>query len=200
MEPSLFRSGTREDILILLFSNPEKRFYIREISRLIDQQPNAVRAELLNLEKMGILCSAKEGNLSFYFVNKTGSIFSELRSIIFKTFGLGSYLSKLFKKEEIKFAFIYGSTASGEDKKCSDIDLMIIGSPKMEELTPLISKAESKLRREINYSVFSESEFLSKKSSAFIKNVLNNKKLMLIGDTDELKSIGFQISRHKVSR
>jgi len=184
MLKNLFQSKTREDILVLLLSNPKKRAYIREISRMIEQEPNAVRNELQNLERAGIVISEKEGKVIFYRANESSPIFSELRSIIFKTAGIGIYLLNEIKSETILFAFIYGSIAGGKDKKGSDIDLMIIGTPDMKKIVIQISKAEKKLNREINYSVFSPQEFNAKKESGFLQNIIKNKKMMIIGDED----------------
>jgi DNA-binding transcriptional ArsR family regulator len=187
MLKNLFQSKTREDILVLLLSNPKKRLYIREISRLIDQEPNAVSGELKNLESAKIVISEKEGKVIFYKANEDNPIFAELRSIIFKTAGIGGYLRTEIQSKSILFAFIYGSTAGGEDKKGSDIDLMIIGTPDMEKIAIQLSKAENKLNREINYSVFSPQEFLLKKETGFLQNVIKNKKLMIIGDDNGFK-------------
>ena len=51
----LFGSKTRAKLLQLFYENPEKSFYVREMTRVIDEQINSVRRELLNLESIGII-------------------------------------------------------------------------------------------------------------------------------------------------
>ena len=83
--------------------------YVREIVRRVDENNNAVRRELKNLEDFGLLASIKKGNLKYYTVNKKMAIFSELTSIILKTEAIGKILTdNLIKTGRIKTAFIYG--------------------------------------------------------------------------------------------
>ncbi|MBO7664277.1 hypothetical protein J6S46_00220, partial [Candidatus Saccharibacteria bacterium] len=51
----LFGSKTRAKLLRLFFENPGKSFYVREMTRVIEEQINSVRRELLNLESIGII-------------------------------------------------------------------------------------------------------------------------------------------------
>ena len=84
---------------------------------------------------------------------------------------------------------IYGSYAKGEEKADSDIDLIIIGDVDLDRLDLLISNLEKKFGRTINYVTYDYKEFLTKKKKkdGFIIDVLEDKKIMLLGDELELK-------------
>lgn len=185
MIEELITSKTRSKILTLFFTNPKESFYVREISRKVKENVNSVRRELEKLEKVGVLKSRNEANLKYYSLNENMPIYEELRSIFLKTSGISREIKEnLHKLGKIESAFIYGSYARGEETLKSDIDLMIIGNVNQEELSLLIKKLESKLSREINYTVFSKEEFekrkLKKGGDPFIKNVMKERKIRII--------------------
>ncbi len=183
MLEELITSRTRVKILTLFFSNPENRFYIRELSRKIDENINSVRRELRKLEEIGLLDSEREGNLKYYLINKKIPIYEELKNIFLKTEGVGALIREnLGDLGNIKKAFIYGSFARGEEKLKSDIDLMIIGEADQEKLSLLVRKLEARISREINYVVFTEKEFKERKerNDSFIMNILKEKRIEII--------------------
>lgn len=71
----LFTSKTRVKILTLFILNPNRELHIREVARLIQENTNAVRRELNNLEQTGLLKSNKKGNLKQYTLKKLQSIY-----------------------------------------------------------------------------------------------------------------------------
>lgn len=102
-----------------------------------------------------------------------------------KTEAIGKILTEnLIKIGRIRTAFIYGSFAEGKASGKSDIDLFIIGSVNEDDLILNLEKFEIQLAREINYVIFTEKEFDEriKNEDPFIKNVLKEKKVMLMGD------------------
>ena len=70
MVEQLFGSKTRVKLLQLFFSNPNRSFYVREITRKIDEQINSVRRELANLLSIGIISSDNNNNKLYYEVNQ----------------------------------------------------------------------------------------------------------------------------------
>src|SRR5215211_5770637 len=71
MVEQLFGSKTRVKLLQLFYSNPNRSFYVREITRKIDEQINSVRRELANLLSIGIISSDTNNNRLYYEVNQT---------------------------------------------------------------------------------------------------------------------------------
>ena len=189
---NLFSSKARVEVLKLFLFNPENSYYQRQISRLTHQPIRAVQREIEKLEKLGLLKVSHEGNRAYCKTDRNCPIFKELKSILFKSVGIAESLKGNLKESNaIKLAFIYGSYAKGEETISSDIDLMVIGSISSRELSRLLANSKNELTREINYIVFSPHELLKRvyKGDHFIKTVLKEKKLFIIGDTNGLKSI-----------
>ena len=80
----LFGSKTRAKLLRLFFENPEKSFYVREMTRVIDEQINSVRRELLNLESIGIIkiVTGKSQNSDHLLTNFKNNSFKERKSTL----------------------------------------------------------------------------------------------------------------------
>ena len=127
---NVFKSKTRKTLFRLYFSNPESEYYLRELERILEIPVSMIRKELLRLEEDGIFISAKKGNLTYFYLNKSYPLFSELKSIVFKTIGIKGLLKAVLEKiKDIKTAFIYGSFAKNEESAKSDIDLFILDGP-----------------------------------------------------------------------
>src|ERR1700739_1043517 len=81
MIEQLFGSKTRVKLLQLFYSNPNRSFYVREITRKIDEQINSVRRELSNLLSIGIITSDNTNNKLYYEVNQKYEYFDPLQQI-----------------------------------------------------------------------------------------------------------------------
>ena len=64
---NLKRSKTREKLLRLYFSNPVKKYYLRELERILNLPVGNIRRELLSLEKSGLFKRGKNGKPSLLF-------------------------------------------------------------------------------------------------------------------------------------
>src|SRR5579864_8453340 len=81
MIEQLFGSKTRVKLLQLFYSNPNRSFYVREITRKIDEQINSVRRELANLLNIGIITSDTTNNRLYYEVNQGYEFYEPLLAI-----------------------------------------------------------------------------------------------------------------------
>lgn len=186
----LIPSKSRIKILTLLFTNPQKKFYLREIQRLTDENINSLRLQLKKLVKIGLVDEATRGIQKFYSLNKKFPIYEELKRIILKTQGVGNILRENLRKiGKIKFALVYGSFAKGTEIESSDVDLLVIGKVDEEKLIKVIRKAEKKIGREVNYILWSEKEFnkRAKSKNHLLVDITNNPIIGLIGDADEFR-------------
>jgi predicted nucleotidyltransferase len=185
----LFKSQIRKRLLTLFFTNPEERYYTRQLVNLFNVSVGSLHRELKRLENSGILRTEQEGNLIFYKLNKNHSLFKEIKNIVFKTIGIQGALKEILKKiNGVKVAFIYGSFAQSKEISESDIDLMIIGDIDEDGFITKIDNLEKRLQREINYIIYSKNEFLrkKKKKDSFILNIIKRPKIMLKGNLNEL--------------
>ncbi len=183
------KSKIRQDLLTLFFTNPSKRYYLRELERMLGYSAGSIRRELLRFQKDDLFNTQRVGNLLYYSLNTKHPLFKELKSIVSKTVGVEGSLKKVLSSiKDIKIAFIYGSFAMRRERVTSDIDLMIIGNPDISLLNEKIAELEKKLKREINPTIYSLKEYKSKKKakSGFILDLLKNPKIMLIGKVDDL--------------
>lgn len=186
------KSKTRKKILRFFFSNVNKKYYLRELERILDITVGNIRRELLSLKKSGLFRSQKMGNQVYYFLNKKSPIFKELKAIISKTLGVEAIIKKeLMKVKGVEIAFIYGSFARQKEDTLSDIDIFIIGQVAEDDLIRAIRRVEKQLSREINYVVFTKNDLIKaiKKKNVFLEDVLQSKKLFLIGNKNELEKI-----------
>lgn len=192
MIDKLFSSKARVEILKLFLFNTQDSFYQRQISTITRQPIRGVQREVAKLESIGLIEKSIQGNRIYYKANKTCPIFEQLKIILFKSVGIAEALEKdLKKRNDIKIAFIYGSYATGQESLLSDIDLMVIGNITSKELSTVLSKPKKELSREINYAVFSQQELREKirNKDHFLNGVLKDKKIFIVGDENELKSI-----------
>lgn len=184
----LIGSRARTGLLSLFTSNPEKRFYVRELARRTSNNVNSVRRELANLERLGLLRSEAEANLLYYRINQKAPIYAELRGLFLKTEGVaGALRGALAQFDKVECSFIYGSFAKGEERADSDVDLMIIGRADERKLVKAVRAVEEQLSRNIDYTLISPQEFKSrlKDKDAFIANVAREKKIVLAGEMVE---------------
>lgn len=170
-------------VLEIFFNHPQKSFYLRQLARMLDKEPGVFQKDVNRLVEDGLLLSSYQAHSRFFKLNKKHPLYSELKSIFFKTVGIEGTLKKaLGKIKGIKRAFIYGSFAQGEEQKESDVDLMIIGSVSENDILDLVSELEDQFKRAINYTLISEKEFQEKIESknSFLENILRREKIELI--------------------
>jgi predicted nucleotidyltransferase len=186
---AIFKSRIRRDLLALFFGAPSRRYYLRELERLLGYSAGSIRRELLKFTKDRIFLTERVGNLVYYSLNTGHPLYEELKSLVSKTVGIaGSLKREISPIKGIAAAFIYGSCASGEDTAESDIDLMIIGDPDVSAVNRKLSRLENQFKRDINVSIHTVKEYRRRKKEqrGFILELLRRPKIMLSGDEDAL--------------
>ena len=194
-DPATFLFGSyRRKVLSLLLLHPGAHFHLREIARATHTQAGTLRRELSLLTGAGVIEREALGNQVRFRANESYPIYEELRSILKKTSGVADQLRAALAPltGSISAAFIYGSVASGQERPNSDIDLMIIGTVRFEDVIRLIHPYQEELRREINPHVYTAAEFKrrSDEESSFIARILELPKIAVIGGLDELGKFG----------
>lgn len=191
---TLFFGAYRRRVLGLLLLHPDESFHLREIARVTGTQPGTLRRELEQLTVAGVLARERMGNLMRYRADPACPIYDELRGILKKTVGMGDVLREALAPlaDKIALAFVYGSVASGAERRASDIDIMIVGTISFEEVVRALHPVQEKLRREINPSVYGLAEFKkkAKEKRSFLFRVLHDSKLFILGREDDLRKPG----------
>ncbi|MBR2725462.1 transcriptional regulator [Candidatus Saccharibacteria bacterium] len=174
----LFGSKTRAKLLRLFFENPEKSFYVREMTRVIDEQINSVRRELLNLESIGVIKNETFDNKVYYSANSKHPFTRPLVDIFSKK--IDTSRDKDIKEttwEEycrpVKH-YLKGLIVTNRLPGQEGIDLLIIGNDRTKKLTHWAEIVEKKQGKPINYVIMSPDDFSYRRSvhDRFIKEVL----------------------------
>lgn len=172
MIEQLFGSKTRVKLLQLFYSNPNRSFYVREITRKIDEQINSVRRELGNLLSIGIILSDNTNNRLYYEVNQKFEFYEPLQQI----FG-GGVKKTIPKKGAAAAAAGTADEATEADLKSvghidlavytgqftrdetSGVDLLIVGEVNPNALQKYIDQLEAKENKSLRYAVMTLPDF-----------------------------------------
>lgn len=189
-----FFSKAQQRVLRLLYIKPGSTFNINEIIRLSHMGSGVIQRELEKLNEQELIIVERVGNQKRYQANQHLSYYSELRSIIIKTFGLTDVLREALQhlNKDIQIAFIFGSVARGTDTGNSDIDLMLIGDDLIyADLFAALTDIEVILGRKINPLCYSSDEWIRKynQDNNFIKQTIMQSKIFVKGTEDELEKI-----------
>lgn len=194
MIDALFGSKTRVKLLHLFMNNPNRAFYVREITRKIDEQINSVRRELANMLSIGIIKSDSANNRLYYEVNQTYVHYDPLRAI----FADGQLVSKAAESTssdwtkrlktlgDVRVALMAGSLVRGS---VSELDVLLAGSINKTQAKRFIKELEDEEGHPLNYTIMSYEDFYYRLSirDRFITDIINNK-FTLLQDTEHVLS------------
>jgi predicted nucleotidyltransferase len=184
-------SNTQQRILSLLFGQPQRSFYANELIALTGSGSGAVQRELARLVQSGLVVWQLVGRQKHYQANPNSPIFAELCGIASKTMGLAEPLRHALAPlaPRITAAFVYGSVAKRQDTASSDIDLMLVSDDlSYPDLFGALEEVSQRLGREVKPTIYSRAELARRvaRRDGFIKRVLAQPRIWLIGSDDEL--------------
>ncbi|MDA1208798.1 MAG: winged helix-turn-helix domain-containing protein [bacterium] len=168
---ALFSSQTRVKLLSTFLLHPEEEFYIRELTRLLNEQINSIRRELENLRRIGLVRARNRNRKKFYRIDPDFPLFSELRSMFAKEVQADSpVVASLKKIPGVDLIVLAGSFVGTESK----VDLLVVGSVKKEMLEAMLLQDPS--LKNVKYSLFPQADFLYRLSlkDRFISDILND--------------------------
>lgn len=186
MVEQLFGSKTRVKLLKLFYGNPNRSFYVREITRKIDEQINSVRRELSNLLSIGIITSETTNNRLYYEVNQAYELYQPLGLI----FGGAPSTMKTEANEPVDDNSIkslgnvevalYTGQFTRDDS--SGVDILIVGNINQNRLTKFITELELAEGKELRYAIMPLQEFNYRRQikDRFITDVLKAKNQILV--------------------
>lgn len=189
MFADLITSKSRVTLLNVFLSTPYEMYHVRECVRRTGDEINAVRRELLFLEKHGILQKEQRANRIYYSLDKNYPFYFDLLDIGVKTIGLGDeVLKNRAKLGKIKYAMFSSKFVRRIKKNPDDVDFMVIGTVVLPELAALVRVEEQRLGVEINYTAMTEEEFKFRKTrnDPFIAGIMAGGRVMLIGDEETM--------------
>lgn len=180
----LFGSKTRAKLLELFFANTNKSFYVREITRVIEEQINSVRRELMNLESIGIIRNETFDNKVYYAANMKHpyahafqEIFGKKPVPVLKTQQdvrrLPSNTWDEYIRPVSKYlrAMVLFNRVPGQD----GIDLLIVGDDRTKKLTRWAEVVEKKQGKPLDYVILRRDDYLYRRSvkDRFVMDMLD---------------------------
>lgn len=206
---SLFGSNTRVKLLELFFSNPDKDYYVRELTRVIDEQVNSVRRELANLLAARLVKKTSKDNKIYYSVNPNFQNYLAFAMIFDEKFDPGS-LSKntvveLSQEVNVQISdknnkidwkkmvskiddyarviILSGQLVSGSESK---IDMLIVGDNSTKKISDWCQKIEQIKDLSLSYSIIDYDEFYYRYSvkDKFLIDILDSKNSIILNSTE----------------
>lgn len=172
MLKKIFGSGARVKLFQQFLLHPEEEFFIRELTRILDEQINSLRRELENLENIGMLKSREKNRKKYYQVNPHFSLLHELTSIVRKTSDeYQGFLKKINKVGDTDVAILMGKFV----ESAGDVDLFIVGDMSKSDLEAFLKEEFG--GKEVSYSLMNREDFLYRITlkDNFVQGVFDNK-------------------------
>lgn len=206
MIEQLFGSKTRVKLLQLFYSNPNRSFYVREITRKIDEQINSVRRELSNLLSAGIITSDANNNRLYYEVNQEYEFHKPLAQIFggmaiedeekpakkgdkstkpkASEIAAEHPLSKALRGTgHVELAILTGQFTRDDS---SGVDVLVVGDVNQSKIANFIEELEAAENKELRYTVMPTSTYRYRVeiNDRFITGILAAKKQVIISSQD----------------
>ena len=138
---------TRQQVLSATLLQPERWWYLSELAQFLHVTPSTLQREVLHLSQAGILEQRADGNRTYYRCNQQSPVVTDLQNLLVKTVGVIGLLKQALKNfsKQIEVAFIFGSFAQSRELATSDIDVMIVGSLGLAQLSSTLTKLETRV-------------------------------------------------------
>jgi DNA-binding transcriptional ArsR family regulator len=188
MLEQLFGSKTRTQLLRVFLQNPETDFFVRELTRRIGGHINAVRHELVNLEKLELVAvvrppGEKGTQKKHYRLNRDSVLYPELKALFLKSRSLveKDMVEKIRACGEFKYFALTGHFLGQEDVPT---DIFLVGTADRRKLAAVIKEYEASLGNVINYTILDEAEMRYRMDvmDRFTYAVLDGQKLVFIDE------------------
>jgi hypothetical protein len=189
-------------------SNPNRSFYVREITRKIDEQINSVRRELANLLSIGIISSDNTNNRLYYEVDQKFEFYNPLavmfggkapqaktetkkntekkEAVAAEPITVSNPLTEEFKKAgHLKGLILTGQFTRDE---IAGVDLVVIGDVNSSKVENSVSELEATEGKQIRYAVFTVDEYKYRRqiNDRFLSNLIVAKKQILYDEDNIL--------------
>lgn len=182
----IITSEVRAKLLIELFSANENQLYVRELTRNVGTEINAIRRELKRMTEAGIIRKEQRGNRLYYLVKNDYALYDELLSMVNKEVGIGKILLKNKNTlGKIKLALLSKKFAEGKKSDQNELELLLVGEVDLQLLNEIIKKTIETTKKDINYTVLTEADFFyhKKRKEYFLMMFLMSPYITVIGDS-----------------
>lgn len=184
----LFSSKVRLKLLSLFLLNPDQTYYVRELTRRLNERINSIRRELDNLQKLGLLVSHTEDRKKYYTVNRDFELFEELRSLIIKS-GVTPQEKAMRMLQALKGAHLIILTGAFTQQRLPKTDLLVVGSPKRDKLLGAVAELEKTVGKQIRYSVIDQNEYDYRRTmhDLFLNDIISSEHIKVLDKVGKKK-------------
>jgi hypothetical protein len=189
----LFSSKTRVKLLYLFYTNPDRPFYVREITRKIDEQINSVRRELANLLSVGLITSVETDKKLFYQVDQSSHYYQPFLMLFGQTQaaesplqGKSDLVGRFRELGSLKIALIGGKLVHGSQ---APIDILLVGSFVKARVTRCMKELEQEEKMTLNYTTLSLADFTYRQQvrDRFLNDILSARHQVVYDEDSLLK-------------
>lgn len=187
MLEQLFGSKTRTQLLRTFLQNPDTSFFVRELTRRLDVQINAIRHELKNLEELSLIevvtVDDKTAQKKHYRLKPNSVLVPELRALFVKSRVLVEK-DMVRRLQAVGRIAYFALTGRFMDREEAPTDIFIVGDVDRKKLSELIRKFELEFGHEINFTVLDAEEMRYRMDvmDRFLYSVLDQPKLVFVDE------------------
>ncbi|PIP65220.1 hypothetical protein COU77_04135 [Candidatus Peregrinibacteria bacterium CG10_big_fil_rev_8_21_14_0_10_49_16] len=177
---ALFSSQTRVKLLSTFLLHPEREYFIRELTRVLNEQINSIRRELENLRRIGLVKARHRNRKKYYRVDTEFFLYADLRSLFSKVVqGESPLVNSLRNLSNVQLVLLAGAFCGTESK----VDLLVVGDVRKELIEALL--LQDNTLKDVKYSIFSQADFLYRLSlkDRFVTDILNDPRHLLVVNT-----------------
>lgn len=189
MLKNIFISKVRIRILQQFMFHPNEGYHVRGLVRMLREEINAIRRELINLKDAGILDSHKEGNKLVYKLNPECTIINDLQSMFYKDSEVGQSIISAARNNGKPEAIIMSQGfLDGNKESTGELDLLFIGEYKVNDLSRALKETEELLKRELRYTAITKADlnFARKKQDKVLLDFLAKDNILLLGSVKDI--------------
>ena len=185
-------SQTRKIILTRLFAPELPKYHLRQLARDGGIAAPGLLKELTHFHELRLVCKEERDGRTNYYANHQSALFPVLCELVDKAEGLQEKIRRMLSNLKTDCVFIFGSEANGTARPDSDIDIFLIGSCTLGEVSEALLPAADLTAREINPVLYTPETFRGKclENNHFVRNVLQSPMIFLKGGRHELERLG----------
>ena len=195
----------------LFLSNPERMFYVRELTRLTDSLINSIRRELDNLLEVGLIevVTPEQENGSvpkiveetatrgvnakkYYRLNKRNIFKNELDALFCKNKMMieKRFAEKIKEVGQVNYLALSGIFV---DNRKSPTDLVVIGSFEKKDMIRAINRFEQEIGKRIKFTIMDLKEYKLRHDIAdrFLLDILDESQqdLIIVNQLSEIDNL-----------
>jgi predicted nucleotidyltransferase len=173
--------------------HPQQSMHFRALQRHTTLPHRSLQTELGRLEALGVVTRRQDGRHVTFTAKAEAPVWRALRQVVRHVADPAELLrDALADATGIDAAFVYGSTARGDARPDSDVDLFVIGSfGDTTDLAARTMEVSALLQREVNVSRYAVAELRDRvrSGSPFLKRVMAAPKRWVVGGPGALRRI-----------